>query len=190
MLTEKGFHSTGLEELLARAGLTKGSFYHCYDSKEAFGLQVIDAYAAYFAHKLDRHLLREDRRPLDRIADFIADARAGVVRHGFRRGCLVGNLGQDAPALPDAFRHKLETVFCDWQSRLAACIEAARADGSLAANADPEGLAEFFWIGWEGAVLRAKLVASARPLDLFASAFFATLPRPDRLAPAASTHRT
>lgn len=177
LLTEKGFHSTGLDELLARAGLTKGSFYHCFESKDVFTLQVIDGYAAYFARKLDRWLLRKERAPLERIADFVADARAGMDRHGFRRGCLIGNLGQDSPALPDIFRHRLEAVFRDWQSRVAACLELARADGSLSESADSAHWAEFFWIGWEGAVLRAKLVASAHPLDLFASTFFAALPR-------------
>jgi TetR/AcrR family transcriptional repressor of nem operon len=36
-------------------------------------------------------------------------------------------------------------------------------------------IAAFFWIGWEGAVLRAKLVASPEPLDIFADGFFAGL---------------
>ena len=177
LLTEKSFHSTGLDELLARAGVTKGSFYHCFDSKEAFGLAVIDAYAAYFAGKLDRSLLRSGRDPLTRIGDFIADARAGMERHGFRRGCLIGNLGQDSPALPEVFRDRLEQVFLDWQARLARCLKIARDDRLLADSADCDELAEFFWIGWEGAVLRSKLMASARPLDVFSAAFFANLPR-------------
>ncbi|HEY5763671.1 MAG TPA: TetR/AcrR family transcriptional regulator [Rhodocyclaceae bacterium] len=177
LLTEKGFHSTGLDELLARAGVTKGSFYHCFPSKEVFGLAVIDAYDAYFAGKLDRSLLSTERQPLDRIADFIADARAGMVRHHFRRGCLIGNLGQDSPALPEAYRDRLERVFLDWQARLARCLELARDAGLIADSANCNELAEFFWIGWEGAVLRSKLMASPRPLDVFTTAFFSMLPR-------------
>ncbi len=34
-------------------------------------------------------------------------------------------------------------------------------------------VAEFFWIGWEGAVLRAKLERRAAPLDVFTQFFFA-----------------
>jgi TetR/AcrR family transcriptional repressor of nem operon len=40
---------------------------------------------------------------------------------------------------------------------------------------DCEQAAAFFWIGWEGAVLRAKLERSAKPLDVFALGFFAGL---------------
>lgn len=39
VLTEKGFAATGIDEILGRVGVPKGSFYH-YDSKEAFGLQL------------------------------------------------------------------------------------------------------------------------------------------------------
>lgn len=177
ILTEKGFHSTGLDEVLRRVGVPKGSFYHYFDSKEEFGLVVIDSYADYFARKLDRWLLDPAREPLARIADFIADARQGMARHDFRRGCLIGNLGQDTGALPPVYRERLEQVFLDWQARFAHCLQAAQAQGAIAATADCARLAAFFWIGWEGAVLRAKLVVSAEPLDVFAEGFFAGLPR-------------
>lgn len=33
VLTEKGFSATGIEEILSRVGVPKGSFYHYFDSK-------------------------------------------------------------------------------------------------------------------------------------------------------------
>ena len=57
VLTEKGFTATGLDEILRQAQVPKGSFYHCFESKEAFGHALIAAYADYFARKLDRWLL-------------------------------------------------------------------------------------------------------------------------------------
>jgi len=177
LLTEKGFNSTGIDEVLKRVGVPKGSFYHYFESKDDFGLAVIDNYATYFARKLDRWLLAEGRPPLARIADFVADARAGMARFDFRRGCLIGNLGQELGALNEVYRERLEAVFGDWQTRLACCLAAARAAGEIAPHADCEQLATFFWIGWEGAVLRAKLVRSTAPLDLFTETFFAGLPR-------------
>ena len=100
-----------------------------------------------------------------------------MLRHQFRRGCLVGNLGQEVSVLPDSFRERLEATLCDWQHRLAGCLRLARSCGQLAADADCEGLAVFFWIGWEGAVQRARLVRSTEPLDIFLAGFLAGLPR-------------
>lgn len=177
LLTEQGFLSTGLDTLLREVGVPKGSFYHYFASKEAFGRAVLECYAGYFAAKLDRWLLDETRPPLARLIDFVADARAGMARHGYRRGCLVGNLGQEVTQLPEGFREQLEAVLGDWQARLAACLRAAQQDGSLAATLDCDELAAFFWIGWEGAVLRARLVQSDAPLETFIRGFLALLPR-------------
>jgi TetR/AcrR family transcriptional regulator, transcriptional repressor for nem operon len=180
LLTERGFNSVGLDEVLRRVGVPKGSFYHYFSSKDDFGQQVLAAYAAYFGAKLDRWLLDESRPPLARIAAFAADACAGMARHHYNRGCLVGNLGQEMGALDESFRDQLEAVFQDWQQRLAACLVAAVAAGELAPGTDCPRWAAFFWIGWEGAVLRAKLVRDDAPLQLFADTFFAGLPRPNQ----------
>mgnify|MGYP003333053218 FL=1 len=164
--------------LFRSAQVQKGSFYHCFESKEAFGLALIDAYAAYFASKLDRSLRDERHLPLQRLRHFVDDAAQGMARHQFTRGCLVGNLGQEMGSLPASFRDRLEAVFADWQARTAACLAEARQRGEIAAGHDPAALAHFFWIGWEGAVLRAKLARSAEPLQVFARGFFALLQSP------------
>lgn len=177
ILTEKGFSATGIDEILRRVGVPKGSFYHYFGSKEAFGVELIEHYANYFARKLDRWLLDESCPALERIAHFVADARAGMQRHGFRRGCVIGNLGQEMGALPEAYRENLAGVFADWESRLARCLESARTEGTIAETTNCMAQARFFWIGWEGAVLRAKLELSAAPLDIFAEGFFAGLHR-------------
>lgn len=107
MLTERGFGAVGLDEILGAAEVPKGSFYHYFGSKAEFGLALIDAYSAYFAKKLDRWFLDQSLAPLDRLRAFIEDARQGVVRFDFRRGCLVGNLGQEIVSLPESYRERL-----------------------------------------------------------------------------------
>ena len=47
--------------MLRQIGVPKGSFYHYFDSKEAFGLEVVDHFAGYFARKLDRWFDDESR---------------------------------------------------------------------------------------------------------------------------------
>lgn len=174
-LTEKGYSAVGIDEILRQAAVPKGSFYHCFESKEAFGQALIAAYADYFARKLDRWLLDADTPPLQRLHHFIADATQGMARHGFARGCLVGNLGQEMGTLPESFRTQLEDVFLDWQARTAACLAEAQRAGEVAQHHDCAALAQFFWIGWEGAVLRAKLQRSAVPLQVYAQGFFQLL---------------
>jgi len=175
ILTEKGFSAVGVEEILDAAEVPKGSFYHYFDSKEAFGLALIDAYADYFARKLDRWFDDTERAPLDRLRDFIADARSGMARHRYRRGCLVGNLGQEMGVLPEPFRKRLAAVFRDWEARTSRCLRSAQEAGEMSSELDCEDLAQFFWMGWEGAVLRAKLERRPDALDVFAERFLAMI---------------
>lgn len=171
LLTAQGFGATGVETILGRLGIPKGSFYHYFPSKEGFGKEVLSAYNAYILRKLDRWLADDSRDAMQRLLDFVADAKAGIRRHRYERGCLVGNLGQEVTTLPDGFRELLDSVLRDWQQRVALCLKQGQASGVVAADLDCDELAAFFWIGWEGAVLRSRLERSAKALDTFSAAF-------------------
>jgi TetR/AcrR family transcriptional repressor of nem operon len=177
VLTEQGFMATGIDGILKQVGVPKGSFYHYFKSKEAFGRAVLDNYARYFAQRLDLWLGNETLSPLERLVGFVQHAKAGMARHGYRRGCMVGNLGQEVSVLPEAFRETLEAIFLEWQARLSQCLKAAQQAGELATDADCDELAAFFWIGWEGAVMRARLVKNDAPLNTFISGFLRGLPQ-------------
>jgi AcrR family transcriptional regulator len=57
VLTETGYLAAGIDAVIKNIAVPKGSFYHCFKSKEAFGLAVLAAYGDFFAHKLDKFLL-------------------------------------------------------------------------------------------------------------------------------------
>lgn len=165
MITEKGFLSTGIDSIVRTAGVPKGSFYHYFANKEAFGLAVLEAYQHYFAQKLDKHLLNSALSPLARIDDFVLSAGAGMARFNFMRGCLVGNLLQESSLLPQTFADVLKSTLFDWQSRVARCLQEAINSGEIPDIYPAPELAMTFWTGWEGAVMRAKLFHSTEPLD-------------------------
>lgn len=170
-LTEKGFHNTPIDELVAAAGVPKGSFTYYFGSKDAYALAVIEGFARYFNKKLDRILSDRSISPLARFEAFADEAASGMERFAFRRGCLVGNLGQEVGALDDRFRLALLSVLAGWQERIRACIEEAQQNGEVSKDADAAALAKLFWYSWEGAVLGAKLEKSRAPLDRASEAF-------------------
>ncbi|VTM12381.1 putative regulatory protein TetR [Klebsiella pneumoniae] len=103
VLTETGYLAAGIDAVIKNIAVPKGSFYHCFKSKEAFGLAVLAAYGDFFAHKLDKFLLNDAVPPLERMAAFVRHAGQGMEKFQFRRGCLVVNLLQEAPLLPETF---------------------------------------------------------------------------------------
>ena len=166
-LTKKGFVSSSIDEVLKKVSIPKGSYYHYFSSKEAFGKELLDRYISFFADKLNRHLNDDTLPPLDRLESFVHSAIQGMERYDFKRGCLIGNLGQEMSVIPESFRSHLKEGFELWQEIVADCLLQARDAGDIDSEADCYGLAEVFWTGWEGAVMRAKIDQSKEPLLRF-----------------------
>lgn len=178
LLTERGFMATGIDEVLKATDVPKGSFYHFFGGKRQFGEAVIENYLEYFSRRLDRLFGNTLREPLDRLRDFVEEGKQGMAKYEFRRGCLIGNLSQELGGIDDEFRSLLEAAFRSWEHRFADCLLEAVEKKQLPADIDCQALSRFFWIGWEGAILRAKLMRSTEPLDHFASMYFdVVLPR-------------
>ncbi len=167
LLTEQGFSATGLDKILKRVGVPKGSFYHYFDSKEAFGRAVMSRYGQFFKNKLRQSLKDSSMAPLERLGHFVDVAVSGMEKHDFKRGCLIGNLAQEVSMLPDDFRQQLETILRDWESDVSECLEEALQSGAIDAEINCQHMARIFWIGWEGAVMRARLMCSDEPMRAF-----------------------
>ncbi len=172
LLTERGFQTTGIEEVLKRVGVPKGSFYNYFRSKDEFGAAVIDNYVEYYARKMDRIFGDTSRSPLQRLKDFVENAKRGMSKFDFRRGCLIGNMGQELASVDSDFRLRLEAVLVSWEQRVTDCLQEAIAIGEVGKDNDAHVLSRFFWIGWEGAILRSKLMRSLDPIDHFADLYF------------------
>lgn len=179
ILCEQSYASMGIEAVLKRAGLSKGSFYHFFQSKELFGLEVVHHYADFFNRRLDRTLKPDGTPALARLRRYTDDGIEGMARFEFKRGCLIGNLMQELASTHPAFRLAIAEVLMGWQARVAQCLEQAIVDKDLDESMNVHAFAEFFWTGWEGALMQAKLNQSSKPLSLFVELFLMTLPRAD-----------
>tara|TARA_R110002126_G_scaffold43475_9_gene124549 strand:+ start:2175 stop:2801 length:627 start_codon:yes stop_codon:yes gene_type:complete len=176
-LTTTGFNQSSLDSILRSVQVPKGSFYHHFENKEDFGLQVLNEYRRYFENKLDRTLAADSIAPLQRLENFMTDASASMARYDYHRGCLIGNLEVEVAKLPTAFRQAIIDTYQSWQNKVAACLRLAQISGEISPDNECQNLAEVFWIGWEGAVSRARLLSSDTPLRQFGQFFLQQLLR-------------
>jgi TetR/AcrR family transcriptional repressor of nem operon len=175
LLTEKGVTATGIDQILRKVDIPKGSFYHYFKSKDAFLEEVISAYNNYFIRKLKKYFEDSQHLPLTRLRNFTEDAKISMARYKFKRGCLIGNMGQETASLNKTLRKKIEASLIDWESLLEECLKDAVETGELPSDTNCAVVASYFWIGWEGAVLRSKLCKDIYPLELFTNQFIANL---------------
>ncbi len=169
---EKGYNNSGIESILQAAGVPKGSFYYYFDSKEDFGLRVLDRFASCYAERLDRFLGDASLPPLGRLRAYFESVFEKLASDQCRKGCLVGNLSQEMADQSEVFRARLEEIFEGWVDRYAECLDEARRAGEIAPDLDVHELAEFWLNGWQGAILRAKTMRSTAPLRTFLAVMF------------------
>jgi len=164
LLTERGMNAMSLDDLMKPIQIPKGSFYHYFENKEAFILEVLDAYETYFVKRLNKFLSQPDLTPLEKLQNFVKDAGEKLQKYDFKRGCILGNLGQEVSYLAPEIIARIESIFQVWQTIVSDCLREFYSQYSLV---DCNEVAYQFWIGWEGAVLRARLTKSTSPLEAF-----------------------
>lgn len=172
---EKGYNHAGIEAILQEAGVPKGSFYYYFDSKEDFGLQVLDSFAETYNANFDRDLGDRSVGPLERFRRYFEAACERIESQQCRNGCLAGNLSQEMAAQSEAFRARLEEIFNGWVQRYAEVLAEAQQLGEIPAHLDVHELADFWLNSWQGAVLRAKTIRSRVPLQIFLNVMFGSL---------------
>jgi TetR/AcrR family transcriptional regulator, transcriptional repressor for nem operon len=167
ILSERGFDSITIDDVLQRAEVPKGSFYYYFPSKADFGLAVIDSYAFLWEQKLTRLLRDPNVSPLQRVRNYISEAADGLEKYEFRRGCLIGNMGQELGGLDNVFRERILGVLNSWTGVLAECLRQGQEAGEIRSDLNTKQIASFFWFSWEGAIIKAKLERSTVPLNEF-----------------------
>lgn len=172
MLAAKGYAAVGLDEILKKAGVPKGSFYHYFSSKEAYVAEIMERYRVFILSWIDRCLGMTHLSWADRIKLFVNEVIEWTVSSGYLHGCLAGKLAQEITTLPTSFRGQLSEIFSQWEQRFSEAFQAAQKAGEISENIDCDRLASFFWFGWEGALQRSKLDMKYDPIEIFAADFF------------------
>lgn len=164
LLLHKGFSAVGLAEILAAAQVPKGSFYHYFGSKEAFGEAVLDTYFSDYLARMDA-LLAQPGPAARRLIGYFHDWLDSQTGDQAQSRCLVVKLGAEVCDLSESMRTALERGTRGIVERLARCIEEGRQDGSLSAPPDANAAALALYQSWLGASLLAKIGRDRAPLD-------------------------
>jgi len=178
LMIENGYSNTGIVEVLNHVGVPKGSFYHHFESKEQFGCEIISYFEKKYADKLTNALLVKQGNSLKRLQKFFTDSRNEFISADFRSGCLIGNLSQEMADHSETLRTALLSVMTSWKEIFARCIREAQDEGLCNRSMQSKKLAELLLLGWEGALLRAKLTKSSEPIDVFIESMFKIVLKP------------
>ena len=152
----KGYSATRIEDVCAAAVLTKGSFFHHFDSKEALALAAADYWSEVTSEFFASAPYHEHADPLDRFLAYI-DFRQSIIQGDLSEfTCLIGTMVQEVydthPALRDACNHSIS----GHAATLVPDIKAALGQRGMHPDWTAESLALYAQATIQGAFILAK----------------------------------
>ncbi len=155
LMLAKGYTATSVEEICAAAGVTKGSFFHYFASKEDLGKTVLDHFMASMYGAVMNSPFFKKPDPLQRVYGFI-DFMVEVSRDPERRsGCLLGNFAQVLSDTHPDIRSLCAGHFSGWAETLKSQFDEAKAKYGTR-RIDTQVLSEHFIALFEGSLMLAK----------------------------------
>jgi TetR/AcrR family transcriptional repressor of nem operon len=164
MLT-RGFTATTVDEICAKAGLTKGSFFHYFKSKDEFGAAVLDHYWTSTQGLLRDAPFNDLDDPLERFHGyldlFVALARDPTVE----KSCLFGNFSQEVAPTHGELRAICSQGFTQWAGQVARELDEAKRIYAPTADFDSVSVAEHFLAVYEGSLILVKAKGDTQVLE-------------------------
>jgi TetR/AcrR family transcriptional repressor of nem operon len=161
----KGYSAVGLNEILLAAGVPKGSFYHYFGSKDAFGTAMLENYFEDYLAELDRTMQQPGLTMAQRLMNYWQSWHESQSFDHCQGKCLAVKLGAEVADLSEPMRLVLNRGTAGIVSRLAMAIDAGLADGSLVVEGAPASVAQSLYQLWLGASVMVKIVRSTQPFE-------------------------
>ncbi|MFD7065470.1 TetR/AcrR family transcriptional regulator [Streptomyces sp. NPDC059906] len=165
ILPHKGFASVGLAEILTTAGVPKGSFYHFFGSKDAFGEAVMQGYYADYLDNMDRILAEPGLTSAQRLMNYWQYWRETQSVDVYEGKCLTVKLAAEVSDLSESMRLAVKEGTAGLIDRLERTITAGLEDGSLTIDASARDTAQALCDMWLGASLMVKVHRDNSPFD-------------------------
>jgi TetR/AcrR family transcriptional regulator, transcriptional repressor for nem operon len=172
---DRGFEGASVNDLVAAAGVPKGSFYNHFPSKETFAVAHVQRYV----RGLELESLVEAEGPtLDVIRQHFNRQLAARTVADLEPGCLLGTFSTGVSSAYPELLSAVRDGFAQWIDALTQVISRARDSGEIASDLDPADVAAALVDGLQGALARARITGDARPLEVFLSTTMQILCRP------------
>ena len=175
LILEQGFAGSSIEDIIARAGITKGTFFYHFDSKAKLGYALVTRFAELDRANLEEKMARAEglsRDPLQQFLIFIGLMRE--MMEGLTEpypGCLYAAYVYESELFDARTMKVVRDALQGWRDVLAPKIRQIIERYPPRRPVDPDSLADMLTVVFEGAFIVSKVMGEpdlvARQLDHF-----------------------
>lgn len=162
IILNRGYSGTSIEEIIGKAGITKGGFFYHFDGKSDLArsliLRYLDNDVVFFAGLADRAgALTED--PLQQLLIFLKlMAEAMEDLPGAHPGCLVASFTYEAEQFDDDIRELNAKGVLSWRDTFLELFEKVAEKYPMKIEQPLEELADMLSSTIEGGILMSKVL--------------------------------
>jgi len=161
VIRAKGYSAARVEDICEAAGLTKGSFFHHFSSKEDLALAAAEHFSAFADGIFSAAPYQAFTDPLDRLLGYV-DFRKAILQGELPEyTCLLGTMVQETYETHPAIRKACDRCISAHAATLVVDIEAAVKKYSLSPQWSVESLAYYTQAVIQGAFILAKAQQSS-----------------------------
>lgn len=163
IIRQRGFAATSVDDLCKAAGVTKGAFFHHFESKEALGAAAAEHWSAVTGEMFASAPFHKQEDPLSRILEYL-DLRKNLINGTPAEfSCVAGTMVQETFGASETIRQACKASIFGHARTLERDIEAAIETYGLTPDWNARSLALHTQAVLQGAFILAK--ASDDPED-------------------------
>ncbi len=167
LMRKRGYGATSVEDICRAARVTKGCFFHYFESKEQLGQMLLERFCcdAMSEMKDGCCTLEGEKDPLKRVFGRIDFFINMYRRQPDRKGCLIGKFTQELSEMNPEIRTMCAEGFAKWGDFLKKDLQAAKARYAAKSNIDARSLAEHFIAVVQGSQILARAKQDGRVVE-------------------------
>ncbi|KAF0244517.1 MAG: TetR family transcriptional [Planctomycetota bacterium] len=155
LMLSQGYNGTSVDAICAEAGVTKGSFFHYFESKDELGRAALQRFCTKMEWKFEL-AIGLDKDPWKRVLGYLDAVEQIAKDPEASRGCLLGGFAAEMCDCNSAIRSQCCSGFRSWTEKFGEVLAAAKKSVAPRAAWDPHEVAEHFIAVLEGSLLLTK----------------------------------
>jgi len=153
---ENGFQATSIDEIVARASMTKGAFFSHFHSKNELGYALVDEVLKELTLERWIRPVAAYKNPVQGIITRFRKIIDTTPEEHIALGCPFNNLTQEMSSVDPVFRDKIQAVLLMWIEETEKYLRKAQTEGYLKKNVNTKQVAEFVVMVEEGSFAIVK----------------------------------
>ncbi len=159
----QGYYNTSIDDILKSLELSKGAFYHHFDSKEDFFISIVQNLIVQKVYALLIEPLERKGEPFTALIECFDNALLTAENNEMDHGFVLGNFMTEFNGRNPEIMKYLTDLYKVWEVNLVTALQRGKSDGFVDRHVDVEGVATYIISSYFG--LRTLMVeGNARSL--------------------------